>query len=59
VLDEPTTGLDKHRRHILADTLRVLMSGGVGILLICHDREFADALGAEIRIIDGGRLIDA
>jgi len=31
VLDEPTTGLDKRRRRLLADTLFVLQEQGVGI----------------------------
>ena len=58
VLDEPTTGLDRRRRRILADTLQELMSSGVGILLISHDREFANELGAETRLMDGGRLVE-
>jgi energy-coupling factor transport system ATP-binding protein len=59
VLDEPTTGLDKRRRGILAETLHTLMSKNVGILLISHDREFVNELNAGIRIMDGGRLVDA
>ena len=59
ILDEPTTGLDKRRRDMLAVALRRLADRGVGILLITHDRSFADALGAEIRYIEGGRLLDA
>ena len=59
ILDEPTTGLDRRRRDILAGILRRLMERGVGILLITHDRSFADALGADIRFMEGGRLLDA
>jgi len=59
VLDEPTTGLDKRRRGILANTLNSLMSENVGILLISHDREFVNELNADIRLMDGGRLADA
>ncbi|MCL2392805.1 MAG: energy-coupling factor ABC transporter ATP-binding protein [Oscillospiraceae bacterium] len=58
VLDEPTTGLDKRRRNILVQTLHTLLAKNIGILLISHDREFADALHADIRIMDGGRLVD-
>jgi len=58
VLDEPTTGLDKRRRGILAETLRSLMDGGVGILLISHDSVFVDEMQADIRIMDGGRLVN-
>jgi len=59
VLDEPTTGLDKRRRGILADTLHSLMSKNVRILLISHDKEFVEALNADIRIMDEGRIVDA
>ena len=58
VLDEPTTGLDKRRRHLLAETLFILQEQGVGILLISHDREFVNILGAEIRQMEGGKFID-
>ena len=58
VLDEPTTGLDKRRRDKLAETLRRLIGDGVGVLLITHDRNFADELEAEIRFVEGGRLLD-
>lgn len=58
VLDEPTTGLDKARRQILADTLKKMQNNGMGILLISHDRDFADMLGADIRYMKGGRLLD-
>ncbi|MCL2409822.1 MAG: energy-coupling factor ABC transporter ATP-binding protein [Oscillospiraceae bacterium] len=59
VLDEPTTGLDKRRRGILAETLHSLMSKNVGILLISHDCAFVDEMQADIRIMDGGGLVDA
>lgn len=58
VLDEPTTGLDKSRRKILADTLVKMREEGLGVLLISHDREFVDMLGANIRYMRGGRLLD-
>ena len=59
ILDEPTTGLDKRRRGILSATLRRLLDRGVGVLLITHDRGFANMLGADIRLMEGGRLIEA
>jgi len=59
ILDEPTTGLDKRRRDMLAGTLRRLMEQEVGILLFTHDRSFAEGLYADIRLIEGGRLLDA
>ena len=59
ILDEPTTGLDKRRRDMLAETLRRLMERSVSIMLITHDRSFAQGLGADIRFMEGGRLLDA
>ena len=58
ILDEPTTGLDQRRRDTLAGMLRGLIMRGVGIMLITHDRSFAKELGADIRIMEGGRLVD-
>jgi len=59
ILDEPTTGLDRHRRDILIDMLSRLKERGVGILLITHDRDFAETLGAALHHMDGGRCADA
>lgn len=58
VLDEPTTGLDKVRRKILANTLHKLQVDGMGILLISHDAEFVDMMNANVRHMKGGRFID-
>ena len=59
VLDEPTTGLDKARRQILARTLHKLQDDGARILLISHDEEFVDTMGATVRRMKGGRLLEA
>jgi len=59
VFDEPTTGLDGRGRDILTGTLRRLMERGVGVLLLTHDRAFVESFGADIRIMEGGRLLDA
>ncbi|MCL2619432.1 MAG: energy-coupling factor ABC transporter ATP-binding protein [Defluviitaleaceae bacterium] len=58
VLDEPTTGLDKTRRQILADTLKKLQEDGMGILLISHDMDFVEMMGATIRQMKGGRFVE-
>jgi energy-coupling factor transport system ATP-binding protein len=59
ILDEPTTGLDKARRKILANTLKRLQADGMGILLISHDKDFVETMGADIRYMKGGRLVEA
>jgi len=58
VLDEPTTGLDKPRRHILADTLKAMMEEGMGIILISHDAQFVKDMGASVRHMEGGVMLD-
>jgi len=58
VLDEPTTGLDKHRRSILAKALHRLMADNIGVLLISHDKAFVKELGAEVILMDGGMLVE-
>ena len=58
VLDEPTTGLDKRRRGILAKTLLDLMESGVSLLLISHDKEFANSINADVMYMDGGRFVE-
>jgi energy-coupling factor transport system ATP-binding protein len=58
VLDEPTTGLDKPRRGLLAATLRKMQEDGMGILLISHDQEFVEMLGADICYMKEGRIIN-
>ena len=57
VLDEPTTGLDKARRQILADTLKKLQAEGMGILLISHDMDFVELMGADIRQMKNGKFV--
>ncbi|MCL2695949.1 MAG: energy-coupling factor ABC transporter ATP-binding protein [Clostridiales bacterium] len=58
VLDEPTTGLDRRRRELLAATLRRLLARDLGLLVITHDRTFAESLGADPRFIKEGVLLD-
>ena len=58
ILDEPTTALDRCGRDTLARMLRKLTERGAGILMITHDRSFAEELGADIRLMEGGRLRD-
>jgi len=43
VLDEPTTGLDARRREILSKTMQECLRDGTSILLISHDKAFANA----------------
>lgn len=55
ILDEPTTGLDKVRKQILAETLLRLRESGVGYLLISHDAAFCrQCTGRTLFLREGG-----
>ena len=43
LLDEPTKGLDAYLKKKLAGLLKKLTQGGIAILLVTHDLEFAAA----------------
>jgi len=56
ILDEPTTGLDLHRKLILSDVLQQLLRDGAGVLLISHDVAFVRDLSPTVYLIEEGRL---
>jgi oleandomycin transport system ATP-binding protein len=56
-LDEPTTGLDPRGRLEMWERIRVLVSGGVTVLLTTQYLDEADQLADEIVVIDHGRVI--
>ncbi|TDG02781.1 nodulation factor ABC transporter ATP-binding protein NodI [Paraburkholderia guartelaensis] len=57
VMDEPTTGLDPHARHLIWDRLRCLLARGKTILLTTHFMEEAERLCDRLCVIDRGRTI--
>ncbi len=59
-LDEPTLGLDRPRKEALADLLRALARSGLTVLVVTHDRPFADACAdRELTMADGRIAGDA
>jgi len=56
-LDEPTTGLDPRSRHLMWQTIRELVAGGVTIFLTTQYLEEADELADRIAVLDQGRLV--
>ena len=54
ILDEPTTGLDPHVRHLIWDRMHDLMREGVTILLTTHYMDEAFQLADDIIIMDRG-----
>ncbi|MCS3452230.1 lipooligosaccharide transport system ATP-binding protein [Bradyrhizobium elkanii] len=57
VMDEPTTGLDPHARHLIWERLRVLLARGKTILLTTHFMEEAERLCDRLCVLKSGRKI--
>ena len=58
LLDEPYAALDLGLRRLLRQELRTtLASRQIPVVLVTHDREEALALGNEVQVLDGGRII--
>ncbi|WP_407114402.1 nodulation factor ABC transporter ATP-binding protein NodI [Bradyrhizobium sp. LMG 9283] len=57
VMDEPTTGLDPHARHLIWERLRVLLGRGKTILLTTHFMEEAERLCDRLCVLEHGRKI--
>lgn len=57
ILDEPTTGLDPHARHLIWERLRSLLARGKTILLTTHFMEEAERLCDRLCVLENGRKI--
>ncbi|WP_027038821.1 nodulation factor ABC transporter ATP-binding protein NodI [Mesorhizobium ciceri] len=54
VMDEPTTGLDPHARHLIWERLRFLLARGKTIILTTHFMEEAERLCDRLCVLDHG-----
>lgn len=57
VLDEPTTGLDPHARHVVWQQLAELKSRGVTLILTTHYMEEAGRLCDRLVMMNEGRIL--
>ncbi|MEB3773311.1 MAG: ATP-binding cassette domain-containing protein [Desulfurococcales archaeon] len=57
LLDEPHSSLDRARRGMLVDVLRMHASRGVGIAVATHDLGLVDALWARLVEVEGGVIV--
>lgn len=57
ILDEPTTGLDPHARHLVWQRIRVLQARGTTMVLSTHHMEEAALLCNRVAIMDEGRIL--
>ncbi|APO77667.1 nodulation factor ABC transporter ATP-binding protein NodI [Rhizobium sp. 9T] len=57
VMDEPTTGLDPHARHLIWERLRSLLTRGKTIILTTHFMEEAERLCDRLCVLERGRSI--
>lgn len=56
VLDEPTAGLDRTLRALVARAVAERAAAGVGVIVVTHDLAFAAAALDRALVLDGGRL---
>jgi polar amino acid transport system ATP-binding protein len=56
LLDEPTSALDDARAERLVELLRRLVAGGLALVAVTHDGEFARRLGGRVFRLEDGRL---
>ena len=57
ILDEPTVGIDTHRRQIILEQLQRFNSDGLSILYSTHYLEEAQRLCHRVAVIDKGKII--
>ena len=58
LLDEPFAALDLSLRRVLRQELRTTLDQRpIPVILVTHDREEALALGNDVQVLDGGRVI--
>ncbi|MXQ67847.1 ATP-binding cassette domain-containing protein [Actinomadura rayongensis] len=58
LFDEPTSALDPERVGEVLDVLRDLAAGGMTMLVVTHEMEFARAVSHRVAFLDGGSVVE-
>jgi branched-chain amino acid transport system ATP-binding protein len=59
LLDEVSSGLSDEEAAQLAELMRELAAGGIGILLVGHDMQLVMEVCSRVHVLDFGRIIAA
>ena len=57
LLDEPTAGLDRSSRRLVAGIVRDVRNRGTAVVAVTHDGEFAIEALSDALIVDSGRIV--
>lgn len=58
LFDEPTSALDPELTGEVLDVMRTLASGGMTMLVVSHEMEFANSVAGEILFMEGGVIAE-
>jgi len=58
LFDEPTSALDPELRDEVMQVIRELAGGGMTMLVVTHEMQFARDVASRVWVIDGGRIVE-
>jgi len=58
LFDEPTSALDPEMRDEVMGVIRDLASGGMTMLVVTHEMQFARDIASRVWVIDGGKIAE-
>ena len=57
LMDEPTTGLDAHKKQLLIEVIKNLKASGICVLIVTHDVEFASLCADRCALFFRGDIV--
>ena len=57
LMDEPTKGLDAHKKQILIEVIKNLKASGISVLIVTHDVEFASLCADRCALFFRGNIV--